>query len=233
MARKWLPTSRDPDEFERQFQAAVEAGRMAAETGPRALAARYDAESGRVQVELRDGLVFAFPASRYPELTSLPPERLATVRVTASGYGLHWEEADLHLAIPQVVADLFGGYSARHTGRKGGKSRSPAKREAARKNAVRGGRPSTQTRTRVRQQGLHVEATAGSLRRSLNVFVGADYVIDPLNPAARRNRGRVGRVIAIHNEETGRVKFQFHDSGRVGLVDAHDLLPLEQQSSAA
>jgi hypothetical protein len=232
MVRNWVPASRDPEEFERQFQAAVEAGRAAVESEPRAMTARFHA-SGRIQVELRGGLMFAFPASRYPELASLPPARLAKVRVTASGYGLHWEEEDVHLAVPQVVADLFGGYSARHTGREGGRSRSPAKREAARKNALRGGRPSTQTRTRARKQGLHVEATAGSLHRSLDVFVGADYVIEPLNPAARRNRGRVGRVIAIHDKEAGRVKFHFHDSGRVGLVDAHDLLPLEQRSSAA
>lgn len=231
MARKWIPSSRNPEEFERQFAAAVEAGRTAAETEPRAEAARYAA--GRVEVDLRDGLSFAFPVGRYPELAALPPERIAAVRVTASGYGLHWDEADVHLAIPQVVADLFGAWSAQATGREGGKSRSPAKGEAARRNALRGGRPATQTRTRVGRDGLQVEATAGAIHRSLDIFVGAEYVVDPLNPAAQRNRGRAGRVVAIHNVENGRVKFRFHDSGRVGLVEAHDLLPLEQQSSAA
>lgn len=233
MARKWIPASHNPDEFDRQFAAAVEAGRVAAQTEPRAEAARYDRDSGRVEVDLRDGLSFAFPAARYPELAVLPAERISEVRVTASGYGLHWDESNVHLAVPQVVADLFGAWSAQTTGREGGQSRSPAKAEAARKNALRGGRPATQTRTRTGQQSLHVEATAGSVHRSVDVYVGADYVIDPMNPAARRNRGRVGRVIAIHNAEAGRLKFQFRDSGRVGLVDAHDLLPLEQRSSAA
>lgn len=233
MARKWTPASTDPAEFERQFQAAVEAGRVADENEPRARAARYDAESGRVVVDLRDGLTFAFPTTWYPELTALPGELVAQVRVTASGYALHWDAADVHLAVPQVIADLFGGYSARVTGREGGRSRSPAKGAAARKNALRGGRPATRTRTRLRGQGLHVEATAGSRRRSLQISVGADYVIDPLNPAARRNRGRAGRVVAIEDVETGRVKFQFRDSGRVGLVDARDLVPAEQRSSAA
>jgi hypothetical protein len=233
MARKWIPTSRNTEEFEQQFAAAVEAGRVAAEAEPRAEAVRYNAGSGRVEVDLRDGLSFAFPASRYPELAALPPEHISAVRVTASGYGLHWDEADVHLAIPQVVADLFGAWSAQATGREGGKSRSAAKGEAARRNALRGGRPPTQTRTRVGRDTLHVEATAGAIHRSLDITVGAEYVVDPLNPAARRHRGRVGRVISIHNVENGRVKFQFRDSGRVALVDAHDLLPLEQQSSAA
>lgn len=233
MARKWSPTSRDPEEFERQFAAAVEVGRLAAETEPRAEDARYDSREGRVVVGLRGGLGFAFPASRYPELAALSPERLAGVRVTASGYGLHWDDAGMHLAVPQVVAELFGAWSAQATGREGGKSRSPAKREAARRNALRGGRPATQTRTRVGPQVLHVDATAGTHHRSLDVHVGTQYVVDPLNPAARRNRGRVGRVISIHNPEAGRVKFQFRDTGRVGLIDAHDLLPLEERSSAA
>src|SRR5687767_11583425 len=121
MARKWIPTSRNTEEFERQFAAAVEVGRVAAETEPRATAARYVAETGRVEVDLRDGLSFAFPTSRYPELAALTSGHLPAVRVTASGYGLHWDEADVHLAVPQVVADLFGAWSAQATGREGGK----------------------------------------------------------------------------------------------------------------
>jgi hypothetical protein len=233
MARKWIPASRNPGEFDRQFAAAIERGRIAAETEPRAEAARFDAATARVVVELRDGLSFAFPVARFPELSALPPERLAAVQVTASGYGLHWDDADVHLAVPQVVADLFGGWSAQVTGRDGGKSQSTAKREAARKNALRGGRPALQKQARREGEILHVEAHAGPHSRTVDVYVGGEYVIEPMNPAARKNRGRTGKVVALSKDRYGRVQFRFSDTGRVALVEAHDLLPLEQQSSAA
>lgn len=233
MARKWIPTSRNPEEFDRQFAAAVEAGRVAAETEPRAEAARFDAAAGRVVVELRGGLSFAFPAARFPGLNALPPERLADVRVTASGYGLHWDDADVHLAVPQVVADLFGGWSAQVTGRDGGRSQSPAKREAARKNALRGGRPSLRKQARREGEMLHVEAHAGPYSRTVDVYVGSEYVVEPMNPAARKNRGRTGQVVALSNDRYGRVQFRFSDTGRVALLEAHDLLPLQQQRNFA
>lgn len=233
MARKWIPASRNPDAFERQFEAAVDAGRVAADTEPRAQSARYDANAGRVVVDLAGGLGFSFPASRYPELAALPPERIADVRVTASGYGLHWETADVHLAVPQVVADLFGAWSARITGRDGGKSQSPAKREAARRNAQRGGRPAMQKTARRDGDRLHVEARSGRWSRTVDVYEGREYVIEPMNPAAQKNRGRTGEVVALSNDRYGGVQFRFSDTGRIGLVDAHDLLPLEERSSAA
>jgi hypothetical protein len=233
MARNWVPTNRNSEEFQRQVEEAIERGRIAAETEPRAEAARFDAATARVVVELRGGLSFAFPVARFPELSALPPERLAAVQVTASGYGLHWDDADVHLAVPQVVADLFGGWSAQVTGRDGGKSQSTAKREAARKNALRGGRPALQKQARREGESLHVEAHAGPYSRTVDVYVGGEYVIEPMNPAARKNRGRTGAVVALSNDRYGRVQFRFSDTGRVALVDAHDLLPLEQESSAA
>lgn len=233
MARKWIPGSRDPEEFQRQLAAAIERGRIAAETEPRAEGARFHADTGRIEVELRDGLTFAFPAARYPELAALSSERLSEVRVTASGYGLHWDEADVHLAVPHVVADLFGAWGAQTTGREGGKSRSPAKREAARKNALRGGRPATQKETSRHEGGMRVEARAGARSRSVDVYVGGEYILDPMNPAARKNRGRTGQVLAFGDVKDPRVQFRFSDTGRVALVDPSDLLPLEQQSSAA
>jgi hypothetical protein len=81
-----------------------------------------------VAVELRNGLSFAFPATRFPVLDSLPDEVLATVRVTASGHVLHWDEADVHLAVPQVIAEVFGASAPAETGRVGGSSRSDAER---------------------------------------------------------------------------------------------------------
>jgi hypothetical protein len=45
-----------------EIDAAVERGRIARRTEPRAASARYDPSSGRVIVELTNGCIFAFPA---------------------------------------------------------------------------------------------------------------------------------------------------------------------------
>ena len=233
MARKWIPVSSNLEEFERHFAAAVEAGRAAAETEPRAQAARFDAASGRVEVDLRDGVTFSFPVDRYPELESMGADQLTQVRVTASGYGLHWDDADVHFAVPHLILDLFGAYSARFTGREGGKSRSPAKAQAARKNALRGGRPAARRETHQKDGMMSVEARAGAKTRSVDVYVGREYVVEPMNPAARKNRGRTGQVMDFGDVKDPRVQFRFNDTGRVALVDPSDLLPLEARSSAA
>jgi hypothetical protein len=127
MAREWTPGSTDDAEFERQFRSAVEAGRLAREAEPGATDAFYDTDARRVVVELRNGLSFAFPTARFPVLDSLPEEVLAAVQVAASGHGLHWDGADVHLAVPHVIAEVFGAFAAAETGRVGGSSRSDAK----------------------------------------------------------------------------------------------------------
>ena len=80
---------------------------------------------------------------------------------------------------------------------------------------------------------MHVEARAGRRSRSVDVYVGRDYVVDPLNPAARRNRGRTGQVLGFEGAKDGRARFRFHDTGRVAFVQPSDLLPVQETSSAA
>jgi hypothetical protein len=233
MARSWKAVSRDPAEFDRQFTAAVEAGRAAEAIEPRAASAELDLSTRTVLVHLRGGVSFGFPAARFAQLAELPDGVLARVRVTASGHGLHWDDADVHLAVPALVAELFGRFAAQHSGRAGGKSRSPAKMEAARRNAWLGGRPATRTEARGNAAVMHVEARAGRRSRSVDVYVGGDYVVEPMNPAARKNRGRTGQVLGFEDVNDGRARFRFHDTGRVALVEPADLLPLGETSSAA
>jgi hypothetical protein len=231
MGRKWKPASSNPDEFERQFAAASEAGILAG--GPRATEARFDPATGAVSVGLRDGLGFSFPAAHYPELADRSAAQLEDLRVTASGLGLHWAAADVHLSVPQVVAELFGRYGAQHSGRQGGKSRSPAKAQAARRNARLGGRPAARTEVVNGPGMMQVHARAGACQRSVDVCIGSEYVVEPLNPAARKNRGRRGRVVAFEDVKDGRVRFRFFETGRVGLIDPADLLPVREPGSSA
>lgn len=234
MARRWPPASQDPGDFDRQFAAARLAGKEAAAEEPRADAAAFDPRDRMLTVRLCDGLVVGVPVARLPELAPLPDELLRKVRVTASGYGLHWDEADVHLAVPQLVADLFGRLTAQHSGRRGGKSRSKAKALAARRNARLGGRPAAQTESRRGPAALRVETSAGSKFRAVDVYVGSEYFVEPMNAAARRNRGRTGRVVGLpESHDDRRVQFRFTDTGRIGLVAAGDLVPIAERASAA
>ncbi len=96
------------DDFERQYAEAVERGRIAAETEPRAASARYDRATGRVEIELKTGCLYAFPARLAQGLRDATPEQLTAVEVTPDGFGLHWEELDVDLTVPGLVAGVFG-----------------------------------------------------------------------------------------------------------------------------
>ncbi len=79
-----------------QIDAALESGRMARETEPRAASARYDERSGRIVVELTNGCTFAFP----PRLAQGLEDGAAIssrIEILGQGYGLHWEALDVDL----------------------------------------------------------------------------------------------------------------------------------------
>ncbi len=115
MARKWMPASADPAEFDRQFASARRAGAEAAATGPTAASAAFDPRDRTVTVHLRNDVSFTFPVDRFPELAGLSDAELQGVRATASGHGLHWDDADIHLAVPWLVAHLFGPPATQHS----------------------------------------------------------------------------------------------------------------------
>jgi hypothetical protein len=127
------------DVSDAEIEAALARGREARASEPRAAAARYDAGSGRVVVDLINSCTFAFPARLAQGLEEATDAQLASVEVLPGGYGLHWEELDADLSVPGLLAGLFGtaGWMAARAGR----ATSPAKAAAARRNGARGGRP--------------------------------------------------------------------------------------------
>jgi hypothetical protein len=125
-----------------QLPAALERGRVAAETEPRARSAAYHAGTGRIAIELTNGCLFAFPAEKGQGLRGATPEQLAAVEVLPGGSGLHWEELDADLSVAGLVAGVFGSRAwMRELGRAGGKAQTEAKARAARENGRKGGRP--------------------------------------------------------------------------------------------
>ncbi|MEZ5838137.1 MAG: DUF2442 domain-containing protein [Geminicoccaceae bacterium] len=122
-----------------EFAAAVERGRIAQQTEPRAASVRYNRKNGRIIVELTNGCTFAFPPHLAQGLETATDDELNTVEILGAGYGLHWEFLDVDLSVPGLMAGLFG--TKAYMARKAGQATSPAKAAAARANGAKGGRP--------------------------------------------------------------------------------------------
>jgi hypothetical protein len=121
------------------IDAALERGRIAQESEPRAAAARYDRQSGRVIVDLTNGCTFAFPPRLAQGLEDATDDQLAAIEILGQGYGLHWEALDVDLSLPGLMAGIFG--TKAYMARRAGQATSAAKAAAARANGAKGGRP--------------------------------------------------------------------------------------------
>ena len=122
-----------------QIDAALARGKHVLETEPRAESVRYDRQVDRVIVELTNGCAFAFPPRFAQGLEQASPEQLSQVEILGAGYGLHWEELDVDLSIPGLMAGIFG--TKAYMARRAGQATSLAKAAAARANGAKGGRP--------------------------------------------------------------------------------------------
>jgi Protein of unknown function (DUF2442) len=129
-------------ELQAEIDRAREAGKALEEIEPRAVKAWYAADTERIFIELNTEVVMGFPYQRLQGLANATPKQLAEVEITPTGYGLHWESLDVDLAVPQLVAGLFGTKAwMTELGRQGGKSTSVAKAQSSRDNGKQGGRP--------------------------------------------------------------------------------------------
>lgn len=121
------------------IEAAMERGRRAQQSEPRADAARYDKRSKRIIVDLTNGCTFAFPPRMAQGLEAATDEELAEIEILGAGYGLHWEGLDVDLSVPGLLTGIFG--TRAYMARRAGQATSPAKAAAARENGRKGGRP--------------------------------------------------------------------------------------------
>lgn len=121
------------------IDAALERGRLAHANEPRAAAARYDRAAGRVIVDLENGCTFAFPPRLAQGLEGASDEQLSAVEILGKGHGLHWEELDVDLSLPGLMAGIFG--TKAWMARRAGQATSAAKAAASRANGAKGGRP--------------------------------------------------------------------------------------------
>lgn len=60
-----------------------------------------------IYLELTDGRIVGFPASRFRRLRDASDEDLAQVRLELQGHALRWEAIDEDLTVPGIVAGNF------------------------------------------------------------------------------------------------------------------------------
>jgi hypothetical protein len=70
-------------------------------------AVRCWVEARRVWLELADGRMLSFPASKYPLLANAPSALLKKVKLRLRGLALRWEELDEDILVEDAVAGRF------------------------------------------------------------------------------------------------------------------------------
>lgn len=141
-----IELSQRSDQFARELRTFLAGreptGAAVIARGPIAQAARYDSRRGLVVISLEGGCEFAFPAALAEGLADEPRSKLAKIKVSPNGLGLHWPLLDADLYVPGLIEGAFGtGRWMQQIGKLGGLSRSASKAKASRENGKRGGRP--------------------------------------------------------------------------------------------
>ncbi|HEY6302449.1 MAG TPA: DUF2442 domain-containing protein [Terriglobales bacterium] len=126
-----------------EFKAAKERARKVQGTFPRAVSAHYDRASGRVVVELSSKIAVSFRPDDAQGLEHAKAADLAEMELSPSGFGIHFPRLAADLYVPALLEGFLGSrkWMAARMGEAGGRSRSKAKKAAARANGLKGGRP--------------------------------------------------------------------------------------------
>ena len=130
------------------YASAAAKGRERRKRGDLAASVRYEADRNRVHIELVSGSAIAVPVEWVEGLKGATRAQLGRVILTGRGYGLHWPDLDVDVAVPDLIAGSLGTRVwMRALAKLGGKSTSVAKAAASRENGKRGGRPRKQAAT--------------------------------------------------------------------------------------
>jgi hypothetical protein len=118
-------------------------GRALRASNPHAVSVRYDRRIGRIVIHLSTGLDVAFSPRNAQGLEDATAADLNDIEISPSGLGIHFPKLDADLYLPALLEGFLGSrkWMASRLGAMGGKSKSPAKAAAARRNGQSGGRP--------------------------------------------------------------------------------------------
>ena len=125
------------------FEVANERAKDVQASMPRAVSARYDRKSGHIVIHLSSNLILSFSPHDAQGLENAESSQLEEIEVSPSGFGIHFPKLDADLYVPGLLEGFLGSkkWMASRLGQVGGKSRSRAKRAAAKANGRLGGRP--------------------------------------------------------------------------------------------
>jgi hypothetical protein len=147
MERKWTPLG--DEQLDREIEDARRQSRILDQREPRAVSARYNQRTRRIEVELADGCLFAFPVESAEGLQGASANQLRQIEIVGDGYALRWEELDADYTIAGLLAGRLGSRAwMREHARRAGSAKSAAKARAARVNGRKGGRPRRNLRER-------------------------------------------------------------------------------------
>lgn len=134
------------------YAAALEAGRMEAETELRAQAVRYVSDRDALEIVTIRNAGFLIPRQWIGALQEVPTEDLAKLEVWPDGSAIALEERDIHISVHGLLAAVLPAMLPMRAvaaifASRGGKATSDAKRSSAQANGRKGGRPRKTSRT--------------------------------------------------------------------------------------
>ena len=104
----------------------------------RAESAKYDARSGRILVQLSNGIAAAFPLASIKGIENATPDSLKKIEVQGRGFGLHLPLLDADISVSRLFADLLGSPVM---------AKAERRQAASQINGLKGGRPKAMART--------------------------------------------------------------------------------------
>jgi hypothetical protein len=129
-----------------EIDAAITRGKIYEQHRPNAIAARFSKRADALTITLATGVQLTIPRKLLQGLEDADPRDVAHVEIDDRGSALHWPTLDVDHYVPGLIDGIFGTRKWMATiGMTGGAASTPAKREAARKNGKKGGRPRTPT----------------------------------------------------------------------------------------
>lgn len=137
------------EQLEREFVEATRAGKERLDRLPKASAARFDARTKRLVVELENGSTLIVPIELIQGLAGSSNGALSHLELMSAGSQIHWPDLDVQIHVVSLLDGVFGTRSwmerlKQHyadIGGRGGAARTPAKSAASRENGKKGGRP--------------------------------------------------------------------------------------------
>lgn len=98
----------EEEELLREIEEATRRGEESLKTEIQASRVRYDQESGRLILELKNCSTFIVPCDLIQGLRGAAPELIAKARLGPRGASLHWARLDVDFSVSGLLEGRFG-----------------------------------------------------------------------------------------------------------------------------